>query len=143
MSSKQPILSHLNWVFHVHVWSFDPKGVFVDFSKGPIMSKFIYFCECIFNTWDLKMNCRELHLLQNELWMVILDKIWESYAWSKLSWLFLQNPNLATFEFWWIWRIPWGIMINPWSNDGYNFKMLMLTKNLEIWLYVGHSWLLT
>ena len=30
-------------VFHVHAWSFDKKGVFVDFSKWPIMSKFITF----------------------------------------------------------------------------------------------------
>ena len=48
----------------------------------------------------------------------IMDEVWESYAWSKLGWLFLQNPNLATFGFWWIVRNPWGIMINPWSNDG-------------------------
>ena len=45
------------------------KGVFVDFSKWPIMSKFITSCECIFWTWKLKINCRELHPLQNELWM--------------------------------------------------------------------------
>ena len=37
MSSKQPLWFHLNWIFNVHVRSFDPKGVFVDFSKGPIM----------------------------------------------------------------------------------------------------------
>ena len=54
-----------------------------------------------------------------------------------------RNPNLATFECWWIRRIPWGIMIKPWSNDGFYFKMLMLTKNLEVWLYVGHIWILT
>ena len=71
----------------------------------------------------------------------IYDKVWESNVWSKFGWLFLRNPNLATFEFWWIMSTPWGIMINPWSNDRYHFKMLMLTKNLEVWLYVGHSWL--
>ena len=43
---------------------------------------------------------------------VIFDNVWESYAWSKLSWLFLQNPNLATFESWWVLRNPWWIMIN-------------------------------
>ena len=73
---------------------------------------------------------------------VISNKVWESYAWSKLSWRFLQNPNLATFESWWILRNPWWIMINPWSNDELSFKMRMLTKNLEVWLYLGHSWLL-
>ena len=72
---------------------------------------------------------------------VISHKVWESYAWSKLSWLFLQNPNLATFESWWIMSNPWWIMINPWSNDEIYFKMRMLTKNLEVWLYGGHSWL--
>ena len=40
-------------------------------------------------------------------------------------------------------RFSWWIMINPWSNDESNFKMLMLTKNLEVWLYVDHSWLFT
>ena len=53
------------------------------------------------------------------------------------------NPNLAILNFWWIMSISWGIMINPWSNDGYHFKMLMLTKNLEVLLYMGHIWLLT
>ena len=51
------------------LWSFDPKGVFVDFSKWPIMSKLITSCECIFWTWDMKFNCRSLHPLQNEIWM--------------------------------------------------------------------------
>ena len=74
---------------------------------------------------------------------VISHKVSESYAWSKLSWLFLQNPNLATFKSWWILSNPWWIMINPWSNDELYLKMRMLTKNLEVWLYVGHSWLLT
>ena len=73
---------------------------------------------------------------------VIYYKVRESYAWSKLSWLFLQNPNLATFESWWILSNPWWIMINPWSNDEISFKMRMLTKNLEVWLFIGHSWLL-
>ena len=45
------------------------KSVFVDFSKWPIMSKFITSCACIFRTWELKMNCRIFHPLQNELWM--------------------------------------------------------------------------
>ena len=61
----------------------------------------------------------------------ISDKVWRSYAWSKFGWLFLRNPNLATFGFWWIWGIPWGIMIKPWSNDGHLFKMFILTKNLK------------
>ena len=61
----------------------------------------------------------------------IFDKVWGSYAWSKFGWLFLRNPNLATFGFWWIWGIPLGIMINPWPSAGYYFKMLMLTKILK------------
>ena len=69
MSSKQKFWSHINLVFHVHVWSFDPKGVFVDFSKWHIVSKFISSCECIFWTWELKMDYMELHPLQNEIWM--------------------------------------------------------------------------
>ena len=73
---------------------------------------------------------------------VISHKVWESYAWSKLSWLFLQNPNLATFESWWIVSNPWWIMIKHWSNYEINFKIIMVTKNLEVWLYVGHNWLL-
>ena len=64
---------------------------------------------------------------------VIYPKVWDIYAWSKLSWLFLQNPNLATFGFWWIVGNPWWIMINPWSNDECDFKIFMLTKNLEVW----------
>ena len=44
---------------------------------------------------------------------VISHKVWESYAWSKLSWLFLQTPNLATYGSWWIMSNPWWIMINP------------------------------
>ena len=62
---------------------------------------------------------------------------------QSFGWLFLWNPNLATFEFWWVRSISWGIMINPWSNDGYYFKMLRLTKNIEVWLYLGQNWLLT
>ena len=38
-------------------------------------------------------------------------------------------------------RFSWWIMINPWSNDKCNFKILMLTKNDEVWLYIDHSWL--
>ena len=79
-------------------------------------------------------NC---NLIKMIFGLKLYDKAWRSYAWSKLGWLFLQNPNLATFGFWWIVNNPWGIMINPWSNDGYNFKMLMLTKNLEVWLYAN------
>ena len=74
---------------------------------------------------------------------VIYHKVWECYAWSNLSWLFLKNPNLATFGFWWIVSNPWWIMINPWSNDECNFKILLLTKNIEVRLYVDHNWLFT
>ena len=47
-----------------------------------------------------------------------------------------RNPNLPflTFD---------GLGAYPWSNDGHHFKILMLTKNLEVWLYIGHCWLLT
>ena len=45
------------------------KSVFVDFSKWPIMSKFITSYECIFLTWELKMDYRELNPIKNELWM--------------------------------------------------------------------------
>ena len=143
MSPKQPFWFHLNWVFHSHVRSFDPKGVFVDFSKGPIMSKFISFLSEYFELvrwiWFIG-NC--ILLKMSFVWK-FSDKVWRSYAWSKLGWLLLRNPNLTTFGFWWIWSIPWGIMINHWSNDGSHFKILMLTQNLEVWLYVGHNWLLT
>ena len=54
-----------------------------------------------------------------------------------------RNPNLSFFYFWWVRSISWEIMINPWSNYGYHFKMLMFTKNLGVWLYVDLSWLLT
>ena len=64
-----PFLSHLILIFHAHVRSFDKKGVFVDFSKWPIMSKFITSCECIFWSWGMKMDCRELHSMRNEIWM--------------------------------------------------------------------------
>ena len=59
---------------------------------------------------------------------VISHKVWESYAWSKLSWLFLQNPNIATFKSWWILSNPWWIMINSWSNYELSFKMRMFDK---------------
>ena len=103
------------------------------------MSKFISCCECIFWTWEMNMSFRELYPIQNELWMEIYDKVWRSYAWSKLGWLFLQNPNLATFGFWWIMSNPWWIMINPWSNDEIYLKMRMLTKILKfdcIWVTI-------
>ena len=83
-----------------------------------------------------------LILLKMSFIWVISHKVWEIYAWAKLSWLFLQNPNLTTFESWWILSNPWWIMIKPWSNDELSFKMRILTKNLEVWLFVGHSWLL-
>ena len=57
---------------------------------------------------------------------VIYHKVWESYAWSKLSWLFLQNPNLATFGFWWIVSNPWWIMI---TLD----KMMNMTSKSWCW----------
>ena len=47
--------------------SLTKKVVFVDFSKWPIMSKFLTSCECIFWTWEMNMNCRELKPLQNEM----------------------------------------------------------------------------
>ena len=42
-------------------------------------------------------------LFKMSLGWKISDKVWRSYAWSKFGWLFLWNPNLATFGFWWIW----------------------------------------
>ena len=142
MSYNQPFWYHLILIFHAQVISFGKKGVFVDFQKWPIMSKFITSCECIFylGIWILIVG--NLILFKISFGWVISHKVWESYAWSKLGWLFLQNPNLATFESWWILSNPWWIMINPWSNDEISFKMRMLTKNLEVWLYLGHSWLL-
>ena len=48
-------------------------------------------------------SCREFHFLfKMSFGWIISHKVWESYAWSKLSWLSLENPNLATFDFWWI-----------------------------------------
>ena len=69
MSYNQPFWSHLILIFHAQVRSFDKKGVFVDFSKWPIMSKFITSCEWILWTWGMNMDCRKLHPIQNELWM--------------------------------------------------------------------------
>ena len=56
----------------------------------------------------------------------IYRKLWESYAWSKLSWLFLQNPNLATFESWWI----WAILDESWSTLD---KMMKYPSKWEFW----------
>ena len=38
-------------------------------------------------------------------------------------------------------EFSWWIMINPWSHDEYDFKILMLTKNDEVWLCFDHIWL--
>ena len=45
------------------------KGVFVDFPKWPIMSKFITSCEGIFWSWEMNMKFRELHPIKNKIWM--------------------------------------------------------------------------
>ena len=50
---------------------------------------------------------------------------------------------LTILPLWWFECFPWGIMINPWSIDEYDFKMLMLAKNHEVWLYIDHNWLFT
>ena len=50
---------------------------------------------------------------------------------------------LEIFYLWWFDGFTWGIMVKPWSNDEYKLKMLMFTKNIEVWLYVDPSWLFT
>ena len=143
MSPKQPFKFHLNWIFHVHVRIFDPNGVFVDFWKGPIMSEFISFHEFFLNLRDedeLYGIGLSLKWALDEEFLIKYEKVMPGQSLVDFSY---RNPNLATFDFWWIRSVSWGIMINPWSNDGYHFKVLMLTKNLDVWLYVGHSWLLT
>ena len=88
------------------------------------ISQIKYFLDLILE----RQSCRELNFLKNELW---LGKIWWS-MW-KLCLVIIQltfpkeNPNLATFDFWWFWESYWWIMIKPWSNDEYHLKMLMLT----------------
>ena len=54
----------------------------------------------------------------------ISHKVWENYAWSKLSWLFLQNPNLSTFESW------WAIFDESWSNLD---QMMNYPSKRECW----------
>ena len=71
----------------------------------------------------------------------ISDKVCESYAWSKFCWLLSKKAQFRNFDFWSILDFSWWIMIKPWSNDEYHFKILMLTKNCEDWLYVDHNWL--
>ena len=71
----------------------------------------------------------------------IYDKVWRSYAQSKFSWLFFGKPKFGKFDFWSNLEFSWWIMINPWSNDECYLKILMLTKNYKVWLYVDHSWL--
>ena len=73
----------------------------------------------------------------------ISDKVWESYAWSKFCWLLSKKAQFRNFDFWSILDFSRWIMINPWSNDECYFKIWMLIKNYEVWLYVDHSWLLS
>ena len=75
MSSKQPFWYHLNWVFHVHVWSFDPKGVFVDFPKWPIMSKFIFFVSAYSELGSWRLIVCNCILFKMRFGWVISDKI--------------------------------------------------------------------
>ena len=56
----------------------------------------------------------------------LFDKVWRSYAWSKFCWLFLRNPNLATFGFWWI----WGHSLR--NNDQPLIKWRISLQNVEV-----------
>ena len=140
----------------MHISSnFNPREVFLDFLESlgcPISNLFVLSqldlpCSCK-KLWPKRCFCwlfKRTYLFMSAKWALdgkFLIKYEEVMLGQNFGWLFLRNPNLATFEFWWIRSITWGIMIKPWSNDGYYFKMLMLNKNLEVWLYVGHNWLL-
>ena len=42
----------------------------------------------------------------------------------------MENPNLEILDFWWFEGFPWGIMINPWSNDKYHLKNVDIDKKI-------------
>ena len=55
----------------------------------------------------------------------------------------IKTLIFTIFPLWWFEGSSWGIMIIPWSIYEYDFKMLMLAKNYEVWLYIDHNWLFT
>ena len=89
-----------------------------------------------------RQSCREFNFLQNRL---CLGNFWWSMWELWLVKVQLTSPKeMSKFSNFWLLMnlvFPWWIMINPWSNDEYDFKRLRLTKNLEVWLSVDHSWL--
>ena len=142
MSFNQPFWSRLNLIFQSQVISFGKQRCFCWLSNMTYnvqICNFLWVHFLIFGRW--RCTVWNYILLKMRFWWVIYHKLWESYAWSKFSWLFLQNPNLATLsldEF-------WAILDESWSTLDQmiiSFKMRMLAKNLEVWLLVGHSWLL-
>ena len=57
--------------------------------------------------------------------------------------LLVKTLIFTILPFWWFDQFSWGVVIPTWSIDTYEFKMFMLTKDIEVWVYVDHSWLFT
>ena len=89
------------------------------------------------NPLDLSNVLR--HVIRSKWWIWILEIMSptnNSFARSKIrNWTFLvKTLILRILPFWCSNQISWGIMIQTWSNDIYEFIMFILIKNYEVWL---------
>ena len=109
--------------------------------------------------WHFRMFCLikiRVFLALGLFWLLLsaddIDKILirVRMCWAQILFIRLQRKHMYWSSGWHllmlmliIWSNFLRHMINPWSIDKYDFKTLILAKNLEVWLYVGHNWLLT
>ena len=95
LTNLNPILRIHEWNIwfssHMISWYFEPKHAFlVSIALGSIFSCLLsisWLPNCQNGRWI--WNVGNFILLKMIFGWVIFDKVWESYAWSKLSWLFL------------------------------------------------------
>ena len=95
----------------------------------------------------LKIHLSIQLILSNVLGHAIRSKLcnWTLEIMLKVNWSFSRSkirnyPFLAKtliltiLPFWWFDQISWGIVVQTWSNDIYESKMLMWIENYEVWL---------
>ena len=87
--------------------------------------------QCI---WDL------LNLVNRSRWCHWVLEIMLEPNLPLARWKIRNCPStvktliLTILPFWWFDQISWGIVVQTWSNDTYEFIILMWIKNYEVWL---------
>ena len=95
---------------------------------------------------SIQWNCNVLNHVIRSRWykwnLVIMIQINWSFARSKIiNYPFsVKTLILTILPFWWFDQISWGIVVQTWSNDKYESKMLIVDQKL--WsLNINWPWL--